>query len=409
MELELKLSLKWIILSLLILAGSSYPESSYGRADGSKILIGAILDRNGPLKLLSSDVMRGLELAIEVANDKDGIKIGRKSYYLNLFIEDSRSSAYGAEKAAQRLIDDKGVDFLIAPPNSLGSLSAARVAAQRGALILLISPSIDDKPSRPSPNSNSIWHLPTLPERALIAPMELIAHNSSQLGSSNGQIKAILLHTEDFLAKRIVEGMSTRSHRMRITLALKKNLLPGEDLDQETQSLLDQSSANALFLVDPLRFLTGATQAVLNSNIPVRIVIGCPLLSDGDSVPWDNMLCIESWASDLNYRDPLFGSARAFFSLYRERYGELPGEGAAIAAAAITLYIDAFKRADSLSSERVGLALAASKVETLYGPVRFNQNGYNIDKPYVTRQVQEGKLITLTPSRWASGSLRLPP
>ncbi len=74
------------------------------------------------------------------------------------------------------------------------------------------------------------------------------------------------------------------------------------------------------------------------------------------------------------------------------------------------VYVDALQRAGSFDTEKVRDALAATKLETFYGWVDFDDTGKNIAKPMVLRQrqVQKGKYVPVAPSKFASGTLIYP-
>ena len=81
---------------------------------------------------------------------------------------------------------------------------------------------------------------------------------------------------------------------------------------------------------------------------------------------------------------------------------------AAQSAAAVHVFADAFKRAQSLDAETVHDAIAATELETFYGPIKFDASGRNIAKPVVLTQVQGGKYVVVTPPKWATGTPVIP-
>jgi len=47
-------------------------------------------------------------------------------------------------------------------------------------------------------------------------------------------------------------------------------------------------------------------------------------------------------------------------------------------------------------------------MQTFYGNVKFADNGTNIAKPMVLRQIQKGEYKVVAPTRWASSKLIWP-
>jgi branched-chain amino acid transport system substrate-binding protein len=124
----------------------------------------------------------------------------------------------------------------------------------------------------------------------------------------------------------------------------------------------------------------------------------------------DGFLCPTQWAETLSYSDNLFGAASTYDLLFKgsfEGYKNVPYQSAQ-ASAAVMVWKDAFERANSLDSERVRDAIAATNLETFYGKIKFSSAGNNVAKPMVLRQIQNGKLNVVAPSKWASHPVSYP-
>ena len=78
------------------------------------------------------------------------------------------------------------------------------------------------------------------------------------------------------------------------------------------------------------------------------------------------------------------------------------------ASAAVYVWKDAFERANSLDTEAVRDALAATDLATFYGQIKFSEAGNNIAKPMVLRQIQDGGYNVVAPSEWASHQINYP-
>ncbi len=74
---------------------------------------------------------------------------------------------------------------------------------------------------------------------------------------------------------------------------------------------------------------------------------------------------------------------------------------AAQSAAAVQVYAEAFKRAQSLDPEKVRDAIAATDLDTFFGPIKFDETGRNVAKPMVLTQVLHGKYVVVAPAKWA--------
>ena len=50
-------------------------------------------------------------------------------------------------------------------------------------------------------------------------------------------------------------------------------------------------------------------------------------------------------------------------------------------------------------------ALAATDMQTFYGPVKFDETGKNTAKPMVLYQIQDGQYKVVAPAEWAAAEL----
>ena len=53
-------------------------------------------------------------------------------------------------------------------------------------------------------------------------------------------------------------------------------------------------------------------------------------------------------------------------------------------------------------------AIAATELDTFYGPVKFDETGRNVAKPVVLTQVQGGKYVVVAPAKCAVGKPVVP-
>ena len=93
---------------------------------------------------------------------------------------------------------------------------------------------------------------------------------------------------------------------------------------------------------------------------------------------------------------------KAFLKAAHSEYKIVPYQ-VAQASAVIEIWADAFERAQSLDTEKLRDALAATDMETFYGHIKFSPEGNNIAKPMVLRQIQGGKYVVVAPTKYASG------
>lgn len=122
----------------------------------------------------------------------------------------------------------------------------------------------------------------------------------------------------------------------------------------------------------------------------------------------EHVLCAHQWHRSLGYKGELFGSAEDFAKQFEAEYKYEAPYQAAQSAAAVHVFVDAFKRARSLDPQMVRDAIAATELDTFYGPVKFDETGRNVAKTMVLTQVQGGKYVVVAPAKWATGKPVVP-
>ena len=78
------------------------------------------------------------------------------------------------------------------------------------------------------------------------------------------------------------------------------------------------------------------------------------------------------------------------------------------ASAAILVWADAFRRAQSFDTEKLREALAKTDLDTFFGHIKFSKAGNNIAKPMVLRQIQDGKYAVVAPTKVAAQPIEFP-
>jgi branched-chain amino acid transport system substrate-binding protein len=124
----------------------------------------------------------------------------------------------------------------------------------------------------------------------------------------------------------------------------------------------------------------------------------------------EGIVCPTQWDETMKANDPMFGSAAQYNKELTAAYPEykvVPYQTAQ-ASASIYVWADAFKRAQSLDTEKVREALAKTDLPTFYGGVKFAEDGSNPGKQIVMRQIQGGKYLVVSPADVAAAALVYP-
>ena len=112
--------------------------------------------------------------------------------------------------------------------------------------------------------------------------------------------------------------------------------------------------------------LTAITQIdALKVYLPILAMTHCDSAQIAEKLgaAAEYAFCAHQWHASLAYKDELFGSAGDFAKAFKAAYRYEAPYQAAQSAAAVHVYAEAFKRAQSLDPEKVRDAIAATELE----------------------------------------------
>ena len=118
------------LLALLILPIMSACPAPTPPAEAKVLKIGQIISMSGPFAPGLETVSQGVEVAAEWINEKGGITIDGQKYTIEIVLVDDKSSPEGAVAAANRLIYDENINFIVGPTIPWLAISMARVSEE---------------------------------------------------------------------------------------------------------------------------------------------------------------------------------------------------------------------------------------------------------------------------------------
>ncbi|MBZ0217227.1 MAG: amino acid ABC transporter substrate-binding protein [Fimbriimonadaceae bacterium] len=373
------------------------------------ITLGAAISLTGKYTTNGEHTQRGYDIAVDLINERGGIKVGDKTYLLEIkYYDDESTPARGAE-LAERLIKQDGVKFMLGPYSSGLTRAIAPVTEENGV------PMVEANGASRSLFTKGYKYLfATLStsEQYLASAIALAAERASALGKEPGDLTVALAFENDPFSQDVRAGVMEDIARYGMKIVIDDQL-PKELNDMAaTLTRVRALKPDILVLSGHAKgAATGIRQiAEMQIEVPILAMTHCDsadiIGKFGDAAEYT--LCATQWASTLTYKDDLFGTAGDFAKLFEEKYGYAPPYQVAESAAAILVYADAFSRAGSLDPVKVRDALAATDMETFYGNIKFDETGKNIAKPMVLYQVLGGEYIVVAPSKWAASEAVIP-
>jgi branched-chain amino acid transport system substrate-binding protein len=373
------------------------------------IVLGAAVSLTGKYALNGTNTKNGYELAVREVNDHGGVKVGGKSYKLTVRYYDDESTPARGTELAERLIKQDGVKFMLGPYSS-GLTKAILPVVEKYQV-----PMIEGNGAARelfTKGYRYIFAVLSTSDQYLTPAIDLAAEHAAELGKSKDKLKVALAMENDPFAQDVRAGVleDVRRHNMMVVI---DDQLPPELNDMSvTLTKIKALKPDVLVISGHEKgALTAVSQIeALQVYVPVVALTHCDSAQIAEKLgkAAEHVFCAHQWHRSLAYKGELFGSAEDFAKQFEAAYKYEAPYQAAQSAAAVHVFVDAIKRARSLDPQMVRDAIAATELDTFYGPVKFDETGRNIAKPVVLTQVQGGKYVVVAPAKWATGKPVVP-
>jgi branched-chain amino acid transport system substrate-binding protein len=374
------------------------------------ITLGAAVSLTGAYTTDGEHTQRGYDLAISMVNKAGGVKVGDKTYQLEVkYYDDESTPARGAE-LAERLIVQDGIQFMLGPYSSGMTKAVAPVTEQHKV------PMVQANGASRSLFSNGwryMFATLSTTEQYLASAIALVAETAeAKLDKKASEVTVALAFENDPFSQDVRAGVIDDTHKFGMKIVIDEQL--PRELNDMASILIKAKALKPDVLVVSGHAKGAATAmrqiAEMRVNVPVLAMTHCDsadvVAKFGGAAEY--ALCATQWAATMTYRDDLFGSAGDFAKLFEDTYGYAPPYQAAESAAAVQVFADAFQRAGTLDKEAVRDAIAKTDLKTFYGNIRFDETGKNIAKPMALFQVLDGKLKVVAPSAFAEAAAVIP-
>jgi branched-chain amino acid transport system substrate-binding protein len=373
------------------------------------ITLGAAVSLTGKYALNGTNTKNGDDLAVRMINDKGGIAIGGKPYRLEIRYYDDESTPARGTELMERLIKQDGVKYVLGPYSS-GLTKAILPVVERYKVPMIEANGAARELF--TKGYRYIFAVLSTSDQYLTPVIDLAAENAAKLGKTPQEVKVALAMENDPFAQDVRAGVldDVMRHGMRCVI---DDQLPPELNDMSVTLTKVKALKPDVLVVSGHEkgALTAITQIkAMRVYLPVLALTHCDSAQIAKKLPdaAEYAFCAEQWHHSLSYKDELFGTAAEFAKHFEDVYDYPPPYQAAQSAAAVYVFADAFKRAQSLDPEKVRDAIAATDLETFYGPIKFDASGKNIAKPMVLTQIIGGEHVVVGPDKWATGKPVIP-
>lgn len=377
------------------------------------ITLGAAISLTGKYATNGIHTQNGYEYAISKIDEAGGVRFGGKCYRFEVIYYDDESKGDRGATLAERLINQDNIQYMLGPYSS-GLVKAIAPVTEKYRIPMVEA----EGASRTLFNKGYKYLFAVLStsEQYLASAITLAAEQAQKAGKSPSSVRVAVAVENDPFSLDIRAGVLEDAAKFDMQIVVDEKL--PRDLS-DMSAILTKVKVIKPDVLIVSGHSKGAATAVRqigeqNIDVPMIAITHCEAADVvgkfGDDA--DGFLCSTQWAETLTYSDPIFGSAaeyeRGFKAAYPEYTGKKVPYQTAQASAAVYVFKDAFERAASLDKEAVRDAIAATDLATFYGNIKFSENGNNIAKPMVLRQIQNGEYNVVAPSEFASHALDWP-
>ncbi len=355
-------------LVLVCLAGLPHLDAA---AAQEAIRVGIVLPLTGSQAFFGEMESQSFELALEEINLAGGVR-GRPLEFV--FADDEGRPEVGAA-AVESLIDEAGVVMLGGGYSSAVTLKVAEVAQGKRMPFLVNTGAADAITER---GWDHVFRL-NPPSR------EYVASAASFLAEVVKPRTAAIIHEESAFGRSQAEAFEAACEKLGIPVVVHESYSPpgSKASTSATEDFKLWHFTNALskvkrakpdvvylvaYLLDANMLMTQASALGWSPKAWIGGGAGftLPKFYEMTREAADNVFTVTLWDRSLPYP-----RADVYFAKFEARYGRQPDYHGAEAYAAAYVIADALGRADSLEPADVRQALAATRLDTIFGPVEF--------------------------------------
>jgi len=371
---------------------------------GDTIVLGAAVSLTGAYTTDGSHTKKGYDLAVERINERGGVKVAGKAYKLQINYYDDESTPARGAQLVERLIQQDGVKYLLGPYSSGLTTAIAPVVEKYKIPMVEGNGAAREIFTR---GYRYTFAVLTTADQYLAEAVNLAAEIAKRQGKQPSSVKIAMDMENDPFASDVRLGVVEAAKKFGMTIAIDDQL--PKELNDMTSTLAKVRAVKPDLLVVS-GHAKGAATAMrqlgdMKISVPMVALTHCDSAAIEQKFPKEaeGTLCASQWDSAMAYKDSIFGSAADYARDFKTKFGYEPPYQATESSACVMVFADAFQRAGSFDTDKVRDAIAATDMQTMYGPIKFDETGKNIAKPMVLLQIQNGKYVPVAPLKYASG------
>jgi branched-chain amino acid transport system substrate-binding protein len=366
------------------------------RADDATITFGAALAATGATAREGELTKEGYEFWKDYVNAHGGLKVGGKTYKVNILYADDESNPQTSARLVEKFVSEDHVNFILGPYGSGNSATAAAVVER------LKVPMVEGNGSAEKIFSQGFQYT-----FAVLSPARRYLEGILEMAlTQKPRPQTVAIATaNDAFSVEVGQGAADYATAHHMTVVYD-NKYPADTTDLS-------SIVTGIKAVNPDIILNGGhlDEALLlertlkEQNVNAKAVG----YSVGPDTPdfrktlgkdADYVFGGTQWSPTAKYKGApgFISDSKVYAAEFQKKYGHVPDYHNAESTATCLAFQYAIEKAGTLDPKAVRDALASLDVVTFYGLLKFDSRGINVYKPMAVNQIQNGQLMTVWPT-----------
>lgn len=375
-------------------------------AAGDTIVFGSAVSLTGSLTKEGHLTQEGYDFWKDYVNKHGGIKVGGKSYKVDIKYYDDESKPATAAQLAERLIDQDHVNYILGPYGSGTAFTVAQLVERKKI------PMVEGNGAAEKIFSQGFKY-----SFAVLSPAKRYLEGVLEMATKQKPAPKTVAITaaSDSFSQEVAQGAAdwAAAHGMKVVY---NNKYP--DTATDVSSIVSAVKAanpdiilNAGHLQDALLVQKGLKEQNVQAKMyGYSVGPDTPDFVNSLGKDANDVFGGAQWSDAVKYKGDagFYRSSKEYTKAFEGVYKHRPDYHNAESTATCLAFQYAIQRAGSLEPEKVRDALAKLDVTTFYGILKFDQRGMNVYKPMVVNQIQSGHLVTVWPAGLAEAKPKYP-
>ncbi|HHN94541.1 MAG TPA: ABC transporter substrate-binding protein [Anaerolineae bacterium] len=381
--------LKKITFVILALAMTLPVLTSCGGGGGAQVIkIGLDIPMTGDIAYVGTQSKRAAEMRVAEVNDAGGLDVGGKKYTIELIIEDNESKAESATAAATKLITQGGVLAIVGPQSSKQAVPTGEVCNENETP--MISPW--------STNPNTTLNRPWVFRACFLDPFQgpVIANFvTNEFGFTKA---AVLYDVASDYPKGLAENFRDaweKLHGAGSVVAFESFTTGDTDFSAQLTKIKG-TDAEVLFTPQYYNEVPLIVKQAHELGL-TQVIVGSDSWGDPKTLELCGDACEGLFFSTHYAAEGATGATKEFIDAYEAKYGETPGDVAALTWDAMGILLQAIQNTGGLTGDlakdRAAVKDALGQIKDydgITGKMTFTPEGDPI-KCAVIVQIKNGK------------------